>query len=235
MPPDRGEPPIVVFTPMEVERAAVAAAIEAADLASHVDLVRTGIGRDRVLAALNTVLVRRRSPPALVILAGCAGGLTDLDLDARPAIAMIVDEQGREWTPAVIEPGEEPVAVLGVDRLIDEPRDKRRLHELTGASLVDMESHAFAARCGELDWPWAVVRGVSDGPDHRVPPIILSWINPDGTSRTGKALRDLLVRPWLWAEVSQLVQHTQHALALAGEGVVTLTKQALERVVHAPR
>lgn len=221
---------------MEVERYAIELALRGADLLDEVALLRSGIGRQRILATLDSLVVERGraggvGKPRLVILAGCSGGLTDLPLDRAAPIAMVVDESGREWTPTVMGPASddvEPIAVLGVDRLIDEPADKRRLHETTGASIVDMESHAFARRCEELGWPWAVVRGISDGPDHRVPPIILTWVAEDGTNRTGKALMDLLVRPWLWGQIMPLISHTQRALELAGEQAAELVRAVLK-------
>jgi nucleoside phosphorylase len=238
---------VIIIAPMEVERGAIAQALHAADLEDRVQLVRSGIGAERILATLNSLFVARgrehAPPPTLVILAGCAGGLADLPLDRAAPIAMVVDEAGNEWIPSytpphiaagdddtnpeTLGPPPDPIAVLGVDRLIDEPAEKRRLHHTTGASIVDMESHAFARRCTELAWPWAVVRGISDGPDHRVPPIILTWVNPDGSSRNLKALIDMAIRPWLWPEILTLVQHTTTALGLAGAQAAALSAEVL--------
>lgn len=230
------ERPILAIAPMEIERSALAHALQAAGLAGSVEVLRSGVGRERIVATLEAAAGRRRRPPRMVILAGCAGALTDVPLNHAAPITRVVSESGQSWTPTRTDPHPTgPAAtLLAVDRLIDQPSEKRALHARTGASLVDMESHALAEWCERRGWPWAVARGVSDGPDHRVPGIVLSWLNPDGTSRAGKAAADLAIRPWLWGQITTLVRHTGRATALAGAQAARLAQAALDTPAETP-
>ena len=56
--------------------------------------------------------------------------------------------------------GAEPVTILAVDAIVDDPAERRRLHERTGADAADLESGPLA-RSGRLR---GVLRAVSDTP-----------------------------------------------------------------------
>jgi hypothetical protein len=54
--------------------------------------------------------------------------------------------------------------MLAADEIVDDPSERRRLHELTGADAVDMESGRLA-RTGRLH---GVLRAVSDTPERQL-------------------------------------------------------------------
>jgi hypothetical protein len=54
--------------------------------------------------------------------------------------------------------------ILGASRIVDDPAERARLHEQTGADAVDMESGALA-RSGRLV---GCLRAISDTPTHRL-------------------------------------------------------------------
>ena len=45
-------------------------------------------------------------------------------------------------------PGAEAATMLAADEIVDDPGERRRLHELTGADAVDMESGRWPAPGG---------------------------------------------------------------------------------------
>lgn len=227
----------VVLSPLSVERdglrratARAARASGADDLLDSVEFVLTGIGAERVSAA---VAAQRARPlaerPSLMVLAGTAGGLTEGPL--APPIARIIDERGGQWAPpAAVAPsqGEHATTVLGVDRLIPTPAEKRSLAASTGATIVDMESHAFARACVASAAPggepvrWGVVRGVSDGPDHELPEFVLGWFDGAGRARPMSMAAGVIAHPRAWPELWRLSRRTRAALVRAGAALAGL-------------
>ena len=179
---------VLILCPMAVERRAVERALRRAMLV-NVRVVQTGIGAPAITRA-----VERAAPdrPALMLLAGVCGGLTEVP--DVPPLARIVDEHGGAWSNFVgAVPG--GATLVGLDRIVDTPGAKQALALATGAAVVDMESHAFARRCEALGIPWGVVRGVSDTPGERLPAEILGWITPRGDTRVWRAVRDMALAP----------------------------------------
>lgn len=234
----------VVLSPLSVERdglrraaARSARARGAAGLFNSVEFELTGIGAERVTAAVASLRARpvgRR--PSLVVLAGTAGGLTEGPV--APPIARVIDEGGGVWTPAAtVRPAEGELAttVLGVDRLIPTPAEKRSLAAWKGATIVDMESHAFARACegsptaGVEPVRWAVVRGVSDGPEHELPEFVLGWFDGAGRARPVAMAVGVMAHPRSWAELWRLSRRTRAALAQAGAALAGLLIAERER------
>jgi len=58
-------------------------------------------------------------------------------------------------------PGAKAVTMLAADDVVDDAAERQRLHELTGADAVDMESGRLA-RAGSLQ---GVLRAISDTPE----------------------------------------------------------------------
>lgn len=189
-------------------------------------VIQTGIGKHAIIAAAARVLGQRavdhgsgeqfRGESVHLILAGACGGLTPVD--DVPAIARVIDEHGHSWIPANADPS--GVTLIGVDTIIATPADKAVLAARTGAAIVDMESHAFAAWCEERGVRWSVVRGVSDTPEETLPHEVLDWISPSGDTRQMRAARDLLLKPWLIPHVLDVLRRSRRVLPKVGRRVV---------------
>jgi len=95
------------------------------------------------------------------------------------------------------------VAIAGVEA-------KNALWTTTGALAVDMESHVAARLAAEAGRPFAVVRAVSDGPGHTLPPAALKGLRPDGSADVGAVLTALAARP---AQLPALIRTAQGAAA----------------------
>jgi len=150
-------------------------------------LVTTGIGAAAIEAAVD-----RATESGPLVLAGVAGALQP---ELRPGTAHLVrevyDTAGIIASP-LLESG---LRVTGADVIVATPEEKAALSNRTGAHLVDMESHAFAAAANRLGRRWAIVRGVSDGVEHHLPPGCDRWFTPDGQLLLRLAARDLAGRP----------------------------------------
>jgi adenosylhomocysteine nucleosidase len=98
---------------------------------------------------------------------GIAGALrADLPVGTVIDATRVVDEHGSvlwEGGPLGVAAAR-PGTILGADRIIDDPSERARLREQTGADAVDMES-ATLARSGRLA---GCVRAISDTPTSKL-------------------------------------------------------------------
>jgi adenosylhomocysteine nucleosidase len=102
-------------------------------------------------------------PEGPLVSFGLAGALRDgLAPGTVVDATRVVDAEGAVlWDDGPLGvAGAEPVTILAVDAIVDDPAERRRLHELTGADAADLESGALA-RSGRLQ---GVLRAVSDTP-----------------------------------------------------------------------
>jgi hypothetical protein len=117
-------------------------------------------------------------PEGPVVSFGLAGGLWDgLAPGTVVDATRIVDVEGTvlwEGGPLGV-PGAEQVTILAADELVDDPAERRRLHERTGADAADLESGPLA-QTGRLR---GVLRAVSDTPERPLNGIA-SGVKPDG-------------------------------------------------------
>jgi nucleoside phosphorylase len=218
--------PIVVFCPMQIEFSHVQRELRRAGLTS-IQVMQTGIGKEAIIRAATKALdeqvtsARSGTGAPLLILAGACGGL--IHVQDVPPIARVVDEHGHFWVPANADAS--GVTLAAVDRIVSTPADKAVLAQSTGASIVDMESHAFAAFCESRGVHWAVVRGVSDTPDETLPHEVLEWIAPDGGTRTMRAAKDLVLKPWLVPHIVSVVRRSNRVLPKVGRAVVEVVRR----------
>jgi adenosylhomocysteine nucleosidase len=106
---------------------------------------------------------RNGVPAGPVVSFGLAGALRDgLAPGTVVDATKIVDVEGTVlWEDGPLGvPGAQPVTILAVDAIVDDPAERRRLHEQTGADAADLESGPLA-RSGRLR---GVLRAVSDTP-----------------------------------------------------------------------
>jgi hypothetical protein len=118
-------------------------------------------------AGLRTALVGLRGvngvPEGEVVSYGLAGALDGLSTGAVIDAVRVVDETGAvlwEGEPLGV-PGAVRGTILASERIVDDPEERRELHERTGADAVDLESGTLV-RSGRLR---GVLRAVSDTPE----------------------------------------------------------------------
>jgi len=150
-------------------------------------LVTTGIGGQAIRRAAEA------SPDgAPLILAGVAGALSrEVEVGSAYLVSEVFTSAGVLASPVLAE----GLRVTGADDIVATPQDKQALANRTGAHLVDMESHDFAEAAEQCGRRWAIVRGVSDGLDHHLPPGCDQWFSTDGGLRLTRAAVSLAGRP----------------------------------------
>ncbi len=157
-----------------------------------------GMGRKSARLATSILLDGHR--PSWVISAGFAGALSH-SLNRYDVIlpAEVIDLEGQRYSidrPSSISGlGSEPRTLATVDRVILDAAEKRRLHEETGADLVDMETSAVAEICARRLVRFLSVRVVSDDARSDLPREVASLISKTGSYRIGAALRAIWNRP----------------------------------------
>jgi hypothetical protein len=125
---------------------------------------RAGLRASRIgLGGVNGV------PDGAVVSFGLAGSLDGLGAGAIVDARRVVDERGETlWEGKGLGiSGAVPGTVLAGARIVDDPEERRRLHERTGADVIDLESGVLA-RTGRL---LGVVRAVSDTPERPLGPL----------------------------------------------------------------
>ena len=101
------------------------------------------------------------------------------------------------WAAALATclPGARIGAVYADGRMIDTVAEKLALGQRHGALAVDMESQVVAAVAAEHSLPFAIVRCISDGARHVMPPAITVAMRPDGGVDALAMLRSLVTQP----------------------------------------
>ena len=85
--------------------------------------------------------------------------------------------------------------ITGSDSIAATLDQKRHLRATTGALAVDMESHIAARVAERHSLPFAILRTISDGANHVLPPAALVGMKPDGSMALGAVLASLARNP----------------------------------------
>jgi hypothetical protein len=132
-------------------------------------------------------------PDGALVSFGLAGSLNGLRAGDVIDAVRVVDERGETlWEGAGLGVGgARRVTVLACERIVDDPAERRRLHETTGADAIDMESGVLA-RTGRLR---GVVRAVSDTPERPLG-ALAGAVHADGRSSWSGLARALATGRW---------------------------------------
>jgi hopanoid-associated phosphorylase len=205
--------------------------LELSDLSERSVIALVGLSFEARIAAGPGVLVICRGRETsdmlqLAVRAGCpsiisfgvAGGLApDLTPGDCVVASAIIDYPAlratdRLWSERLVDtiPGARQGPIVGGNSVVSNPADKRRLHEVTGAIAVDMESHLVARLAASHGLAFAAVRVIID-PAHRVvPPAALLAMAPSGNTDVSAMLWEIFARP---SQVSRLMRLAADAMA----------------------
>jgi hopanoid-associated phosphorylase len=206
-------------------------AFELADLSQRSVIALVGLAFEARIAAGPGVLVVCRGCETsdllrLAVGAGCrsiisfgvAGGLAP-DLipgDCVVASAIIDYPAVRPTDPlwsrklADMIPEARHGPIMGVNSVVSNPGDKRKLHAFTRAVAVDMESHLVARLADAHGLAFAAVRVIVDPAHRAVPPAALLAMAPGGSTDVSAMLWEILARP---SQVSPLMRLAADAIA----------------------
>lgn len=238
---------ITVLVPLEDELRRLRRALRSATLAdaktataAHqpppaITLIRTGPGAaaiERCIAHLPRT--EDESGSTVIILAGCAGGLSPRADEAHSALLIdevrTLDEHSdclSVGTTSTNAPGtsstrcplatalaiaDERWSVLGVDQVLNTPASKARAFARTNADIVDTESHAFARAMTSRGGRWLIIRGLSDRHDESLPRGVEGFVDPQGRTRISAVLWALMKRPTLFGTLLRLGSRTEEAM-----------------------
>lgn len=156
-----------------------------------------------------------------IISFGVAGGLSpDLVPGDCVVASAIVDYPALRptdllWSGKLLDmiPTARHGPIVGVNAVVSDPRDKRRLAELTGAVAVDMESHLVARLAASHGLSFASVRVIIDPANRVVPPAALLAMAPGGASDVSAMLWEILARPSQLAALMRIVADAYAARA----------------------
>lgn len=111
---------------------------------------------------------------------------------------------------------------VGVDYIVNDTAQKRRLAEQTGAIAIDMESHAVAKAAIEDGVSFAILRTIADPADHAIPQAALAMIGPSGRVKPFHAAKAILGRPQDLPKLIQLGRDNNAALRSLRRAAETL-------------
>jgi hypothetical protein len=170
-----------VVCPLEFERRA----LDRAGLGDRCRLVCCGPGRQGVG---RWAAGRDLSGP--VILCGLAGAVTgSFQVRQAYAAAAVVTDDGTRLEPTLGASPDPAPLIASAEHTLVTPQAKQDWARTTGADLVDLESAAFARTAADRGWPWAIVRGVGDGPQTALPAGIDGWVDDHGRTRGSAVCR----------------------------------------------
>ena len=164
-----------------------------------VAVVIAGPGRTAARRATELLIAGHR--PSRIISAGFAGALNPtLNRNDLALPEEIRDLDGGHFPivrPETLGAGIRHLTgrLLTVDRLILDSAEKAELHRTSGADLVDMESSAVAAVCGEKLVRFLSVRVISDDARTDLPREVAALLVRSGSYRVGAAVRAIWNRP----------------------------------------
>ena len=150
---------------------------------------------------------------------GLAGGLDPSLAPGKLVFADRVIGQDRSWDADALWlrrlvaacDGARSVRATGSDVAVDTQQAKERLQSITGASIVDMESHIVAEIAAKARLPFAVIRAVADTAQSTLPSAALIPLHADGRPQIGRILLDLARRPGQMGELISLARASRAA------------------------
>jgi hypothetical protein len=153
------------------------------------------------------VAARRGVPEGRLVSFGLAGGLHDgLACGDVVDATRVVDPDGNvlwQGGPLGVS-GARQATILAADAVVDDPVERRRLREHTGADAVDLETGQLA-RSGRLV---GCVRAISDTPSRTLGPLAKA-LGPDGRLSAGGVVA-ALARP---RETTRALRDVRRALS----------------------
>jgi adenosylhomocysteine nucleosidase len=175
-------------------------------------VAQTGIGPDA--AGSGTAELISLHKPDWVVCAGFAAALVEelrrghivmadhlVDLDGRRlSLGLKMEPESVQATP-----GLHVGSLLGVNRLISDPQEKRELGRTTGAIACDMETIAVADACRAAETRCLAIRVISDAIDDRIPQELENVVaQPSLAGKLGAVTGAVLKRPASVAEMWKL-------------------------------
>lgn len=212
--------PILLLAAIEDEIKPTLRAIKARIATGEVVPCVTGMGRTRVLAALERALEEHR--PRQVLHVGVAGGLRP-GFDGATVVRRAITPDGNELIlgttgRTVLTSGTPAITVA----------EKAELFARFNADMIDMETHHVASYLAKRDIGFTAIRAVCDTAEDSIPSESMDWVDDRGRPRATAAMRHLATHPWHLPTLLRMAKR----MKLATLGLVPLIKQELARITQ---
>jgi adenosylhomocysteine nucleosidase len=171
--------------------------------------VAAGMGAAR--ATLAFAAATREQDVELVISTGLAGACS-ADAHAGEVIEATLVVDARTGERFVCEGASGRQHVLVTTEGIAGVREKARLRQSYGASLVDMEAATIARLAQARGLGFRAIKGISDAHDFEMESM-RRFADAHGQFRTGAFALHTAVRPWTWSSAMGLGRDSNRALA----------------------
>ena len=177
---------------------------QAVRVAENALLIRCGIGRARaeraareLIGAGAVALLSWGTAAAVSRDLGHGDLVLPLEVLSRDGHRFSVDHQWRHRLGETLESdgGCYAGTVAEADNVLRDADDRRRLHNLSGALIADMESAAIAEVCHGTGIRLVVVRAVSDRATARIPACALAAVDANGDVSVARCLGKLVFAP----------------------------------------
>lgn len=229
-PPRRQLPLILSATQFELR--AIRSAVERSGIAADFECIGVGPGAVWRWSSSRGSAESVRSPAGrCVILAGIAGALDHtLSFGSVRSASKIIGAGSDFVRPSpsfvpVLQSAQTTI-IASVDAIITTPKRKLAIGMETGASLVDMESAAFASIASQREWNWGVLRAVSDDASAEVPEWICSILLNTGSIDMGALLLAIAANPRRAITLVSIGRALRHPLKDLGVAVVAMIRNA---------
>lgn len=107
--------------------------------------------------------------------------------------------------------------VTSTTRVVTASPAKRALALTTGASIVDLESQAFAEVGSDLGWRFGIIRAIGDTVDAPLPPSCDLWVDHQGKTAIRSLASSLLRAPSLLGRLRTIKRQSDASLARLGD------------------
>jgi adenosylhomocysteine nucleosidase len=195
-----------------------------------VAVVYSGVGRPAARAATQILIAGHR--PSLIVSAGFAGALDpDYSLGQVVTPREIVDLDGNCFPVEPIDSESSPtrsppIRLLTVDAIARTPADKAGLRASFDADLIDMETSAVAAVCGDQGRRFFAIRVISDDAAAELPAEIASMLSRSTSYQIGAAFRAIARRPSAIKDFWALHSHAIEASDQLAKGLAKAINRA---------
>jgi adenosylhomocysteine nucleosidase len=171
-----------------------------------VSILIVGIGRVNAEKSAREFL--SKNSPKLVLTCGFAGGLNP---DLKIGDVVYETREPNSKIPNLVTARAKPAKFYCADRIATTVAEKRKLRELTGADVVEMESAAIHAVCKERNTPCITVRVISDTAHEDLPLDFNALAKPDKNLDFGKLFLAIARSPGKIPKLMALQKKTKFA------------------------
>lgn len=185
---------ILILVAMPEEAGIFSGLLSASTAGSGVQVVVTGMGRERAGEVLEGELRRLEdTPPEAVLLSGYAGGLNP---DLKTGAVIFEDLLGDfPSSGCFLSHGVRNGRFHSSESIVRTAVEKNQLFASTGCDAVDMESGAVAGACRRAGIPAAVLKAVSDPAGEDLPIDFSRCLNSRGFMDYRRLSWQLAIRP----------------------------------------